>query len=79
MMSLMSQFICICTETRSRFLCVLNILLVAVVSEANEGKLVAHEGLWYWERLLLPPVLLDVIEITGVDVAAQLRDDWCRR
>lgn len=56
--------------------CVADILLIAVVREAYEGELVAHEGLWYWERLLLPPILLDVIEVTGVNVAAQLRDDW---
>lgn len=57
-------------------LCVADILLVAVVREAYEGELVAHEGLWYWECLLLPPILLDVIEVTGVNVAAQLRHDW---
>lgn len=60
-------------------LCVVDILLVAVVCEAYEGELVAHEGLWYWERLLLPPILLDVIEITGVNVAAQLRHNWGSR
>lgn len=56
-----------------------NILLVAVVREANKGELVAHEGLWYWERLFLPSVLLDVIEVAGVNVAAQLRHNWGSR
>lgn len=59
--------------------CVADILLVAVVGEAYEGELVAHKGLWYWERLLLPPILLNVIEVTGVNVAAQLRHDWGSR
>lgn len=55
---------------------VANILLVAVVGEANKGELVAHEGLWYRKRLFFPSVLFDVIKVTGVNVAAQLRHNW---
>lgn len=60
-------------------MCVADILLVAVVCKANERELVAHEGLWYWERLLLPPILLNVIKVTGVNVAAQLWHYWGSR
>lgn len=54
-------------------------LLTAVVSEAYEGQLVAREGLWCGEGLLLPPVLLYIIKVTGVNVAAQLRHYWGSR
>lgn len=56
-----------------------DLLLIAVVSEAYEGELVAHKGLWYGEGLLLPPILLDVIEVTRVNVTAQLGHDWSSR
>lgn len=56
-----------------------DILLVAVVREPYEGELVAHKSLWYGESLLLPPILLDVIEVTGVNVTAQLRHYWGSR
>ncbi|TNN67573.1 hypothetical protein EYF80_022246 [Liparis tanakae] len=53
-----------------------DLLLTAVVGEAHEGELVAHKGLRYGEGLLLSPVLLDVVEVAGVDVTAQLGHDW---
>lgn len=53
-----------------------DLLLIAVVSEAYKGELVSHKCLWYWEGLLFTPILLDVIEVTGVDVTAQFRHDW---
>lgn len=56
-----------------------DLLLTAVVSEAYEGELVAHKGLWYGEGLLLSPVLLDVVKVTGVNVTAQLRHHWGSR
>lgn len=56
-----------------------DLLLIAVVSEAYEGELVAHKGLWYGEGLLLPPILLDVIKVTGVNVTAQFRHYWGSR
>lgn len=52
-----------------------DLLLIAVVSEAYEGELVAHEGLWYREGLLLSPILFDVIKVTGVNVTAEFRHD----
>lgn len=56
-----------------------DLLLIAVVSEAYEGQLVAHKGLWYGEGLLLPPILLDVIKVTSINVAAQFRHYWGSR
>lgn len=56
-----------------------DLLLAAVVSEANKGELVAHEGLWYGKGLLLSPILLNVIKVTGVNVTAQFRHYWCSR
>lgn len=51
----------------------MDLLLTAVVSEAYKGELVAHKGLWYRKGLLLSPILLYVIKITGVNVTAQFR------
>lgn len=51
----------------------MDLLLIAVVSEAYKGELVAHKGLWYWKGLLLSPIFLNVIKITGVNVTAQFR------
>lgn len=56
-----------------------DLLLIAVVSEAYKGELVSHKCLWYWEGLLFTPILLDVVKVTGVDVAAQFRHDWGSR
>ena len=53
--------------------CAADSLVAAVIGEAHKGELVSHEGLWYGEGLLVAAVLLDVVEVAGVDVAAQLR------
>lgn len=54
-------------------------LLIAVVSEAYERELVAHKGLWYWKGLLLSPIFLNVIKVTGVNITAQFRYYWGSR
>lgn len=59
--------------------CLTDLLVTAVVGEAYEGELVAHKGLWYGEGLLLPPILLNVIKVTGVNVTAQFRHYWGSR
>ena len=53
--------------------------MTAIVGEAHKRQLVAHESLWYGEGLLVSPVRLDVVKVTGVDVAAQLRHHRGRR
>ena len=55
------------------------LLVVAVVSEADKGELVAHEGLWYGEGLLVTSILLNVVKVTGVNVTAQFRHYWGSR
>lgn len=56
-----------------------DLLLIAVVSEAYKGELVSHKCLRYWEGLLFTSILLDVVKVTGVDVAAQFRHYWGSR
>lgn len=51
-----------------------DLLLITVIGEAYKRELVAHKGLWYGKGLLLSPILLNVIKVTGVSVTAKFGD-----
>lgn len=56
-----------------------DLLVIAVVSEAHKGELVAHKGLGYRKGLLLSSVFFNVIEVAGVNVTAQFRHNRSSR
>lgn len=51
------------------------LLVFFEVRESDEGQLVPYKGFWCRERLRVALVILDIIEITRIDIAAQLRYD----
>ena len=50
-------------------------LVVSVVREADEWQVVSGEGFRFGERFIGRVVLLNVIEVAGVDVTRQFRND----
>ena len=51
------------------------LLIVPIVREADEGQVVSGERLRFRKRFVRTVVFLNVVEITCVDVTAELRND----
>ena len=52
------------------------LLVIFRVSKAHKRQMIAGKGFGYGEVLLGGVVVIDVVEITRVVIAAQVRNNW---